>query len=469
MGALLGDALGTKIEFLPQEQIVRKYQNSKKYLDILAGEDKIHTSDETLFLEKGIEFFSQDGTDYKSAIGMLNEAGKKELLRCGVSKKMRDLIREYHQNPFCENQFVNNSGMGFLPLILPLLCKTKSKSALLESLPEYVNQTHAMADMQWVKKYFSALHGLIDNSPIYTSVGSPSVQALEEDKNLAIALSGNVEKIPIITGASTHILPAAITLYLASNRDFEKMIDVAFKCFKKTDYDTLFFATGALIGAASGYNSLPRHLFKNVERIEELADKVDAFVSEHQGPTSDLTGCDELRDWVTQDLKRMIETRHRLFLLVPEMGLQEGYDSQQPRHNYTLLEHSLRAADATPQEDLTLRVAALLHDVSKPFTCGREESKTTYHNHAKTGARMAYEICSRLGFSEEEANTVSQLIAEHVINYTPDWSDKAVARLVKRNGAAMSQLFQLVDADNHAQRSEENHLENLKGRVRSLK
>jgi putative nucleotidyltransferase with HDIG domain len=468
IGAIFGDCLGLPIEFMKHKEIISKYGNADNYIESLREREVLQTSDETLLLMHGVKFFSQTDRDYTDFLGDLH-FDPRTLHKRGVSATMRGMIRDYSYNPDTETPYAENTGTGFLPLLLPGACVSISKTQMHEILAEYVDKTHAFADMEWVDIYFSALHALLHNESIYSAVESPQLDEIETDRQLSAALSGNIETITSVSGASKQILPAAITLYLASNNDFERMVRIAFKCFQEADFDTLFFATGALIGASVGYDALPMTSYRNVRDIEDIEIIIEDFMKDDTEEISEGDERGQLKKWVTQNLQSMRQSKDQVFELVPELRLQDGYDSLQRRHNHTLLEHTLRVVDGLPKEDTLLRIAGLLHDIAKPFTASKHGDRATYHNHAKTSARMAYQTCYRLGFSEDDAKTISQIIMEHVINYSPQWSNKAIGRFSTRNRPIQERLFQLVGADNDAQLPTHVDLDHLKSRLGVLK
>ncbi len=141
-----------------------------------------------------------------------------------------------------------------------------------------------------------------------------------------------------------------------------------------------------------------------------------------------------------------------LKLILPE--LEECVDVAQPPnfHKYDVYWHSLYACDAAPKNNLSLRLAALLHDVSKP-AC---KVDMTFYDHDKQGAALTEKILKRLKFSNAEVKKVSNLVSHHMFNYTPEWSDAAVRRFIRRIGGLrnVADLFAVRRADTSAMASE---------------
>lgn len=141
-----------------------------------------------------------------------------------------------------------------------------------------------------------------------------------------------------------------------------------------------------------------------------------------------------------------------LKIIIPE--LEDCFGVEQPRqfHKYDVYWHSLHSCDAAPKDNIILRLAALLHDISKP-PC---KVDFTFYNHDKMGAATAEKVLKRLKFSNNEIKQVTNLISHHMFNYTSDWSDAAVRRFIRRIGgvANVSDLFALRLADTKAMEKE---------------
>jgi len=125
--------------------------------------------------------------------------------------------------------------------------------------------------------------------------------------------------------------------------------------------------------------------------------------------------------------------------------LTEGYGVEQNEwHAYDVWHHAMATVDATPPGDLTLRLAALLHDVGKP----RTKEGPHFYRHESVGSEMAVQMLTRLRFSNEIVDDVSQLVAQHMFAADEALSDAAVRRFIRRVGLArIDRLFAVRQAD----------------------
>jgi tRNA nucleotidyltransferase (CCA-adding enzyme) len=135
--------------------------------------------------------------------------------------------------------------------------------------------------------------------------------------------------------------------------------------------------------------------------------------------------------------------------IVPELIESVGF-VQNRYHRWDVWRHTLRCLDAAPA-DLTVRLAALLHDVAKPRTAAPKEGapgEHTFYDHEKLGARMTEEILLRLKFPRKEVERVALLVAEHNWHYRPEWNDATVRRVLARIGPGeLPALWALRRAD----------------------
>jgi tRNA nucleotidyltransferase (CCA-adding enzyme) len=169
-----------------------------------------------------------------------------------------------------------------------------------------------------------------------------------------------------------------------------------------------------------------------------------------------------------------IEMMHETSLLshvLPE--LEEAVGVPQNRyHAFDVYYHSLMSCDAVSPEKPLVRFAALLHDVGKPATKEEIRGDATFYNHQLVGAEMADLALRRLKFSRADRVHVVGLIRHHMFNYTPEWSDGALRRFVKRVGEEnLADLFDLRIADRLGNGLKEGfpvYLEEMRARIESL-
>ena len=103
------------------------------------------------------------------------------------------------------------------------------------------------------------------------------------------------------------------------------------------------------------------------------------------------------------------------------------------------------------ENDLVVRLAALLHDIGKPGTRRvLPDGRVTFYHHDLAGAAMARDRLSALRFPSAVVSDVSGLVALHLRFYgygQAEWTDSAVRRYVRDAGPLLTRLHVLTRAD----------------------
>ncbi|WP_129338410.1 CCA tRNA nucleotidyltransferase [Cellulomonas endophytica] len=125
------------------------------------------------------------------------------------------------------------------------------------------------------------------------------------------------------------------------------------------------------------------------------------------------------------------------------------------QHSLTVLERAIAletgADGPVPRPDLTLRLAALLHDVGKPRTRRFEPGGgVSFHHHEVVGAKLAAARLKALRFDRATVKDVARLTELHLRFHgygEGEWTDSAVRRYVTDAGPLLERLHRLTRSD----------------------
>ncbi|MFD8231213.1 CCA tRNA nucleotidyltransferase [Streptomyces sp. NPDC059696] len=194
----------------------------------------------------------------------------------------------------------------------------------------------------------------------------------------------------------------------------------------------------------------------------EVAPEVVTAMTEMSGRI-EIVSAERVRD----ELNKLIlsqQPRKGLSLLV-ETGLAERVMPELPAlrlerdehhrhkdvydHTLIVLEQAMALEENGP--DLTLRLAALLHDIGKPRTRRFEkDGRVSFHHHEVVGAKMTKKRMTALKYSNELVKDVSRLVELHLRFHgygTGEWTDSAVRRYVRDAGPLLDRLHKLTRSD----------------------
>jgi poly(A) polymerase len=123
---------------------------------------------------------------------------------------------------------------------------------------------------------------------------------------------------------------------------------------------------------------------------------------------------------------------------------------QDPVQKHKDVFHHTLAVIENTEPRLSLRLAALLHDIGKPKTRRIDAVEgVSFHHHEVVGADMAAARLRELRFSNDVIHEVSEVIRLHhrFHTYRLGWSDSAVRRYVRDAGSLLPTLNDMVRAD----------------------
>jgi poly(A) polymerase len=162
-----------------------------------------------------------------------------------------------------------------------------------------------------------------------------------------------------------------------------------------------------------------------------------------------------------------------LSCILPEVYALIGVE-QPPHHKLDVYNHTALVLQGVPAR-LSVRLAALLHDIGKPATKTMDNKVAHFYGHEDVGAEMARQILRRLKFDNNTVEHVAKVVSMHmrVNRYTSRWSNGAVRRLVVDAGETIDDLLDLAVADGASDRDEpyevvEARIQELRERIQQV-
>ncbi len=137
----------------------------------------------------------------------------------------------------------------------------------------------------------------------------------------------------------------------------------------------------------------------------------------------------------------LLRYKQIFFAVIPELAACDGFDQHNPNHSFDGLGHTAETI-ARASRNLTVRLAALLHDIGKPRCFTRDDNgRGRFFGHMEIGAEMTREILTRLKCPTKMIDTVSLLVLNHDKPYssTPASAREWLAKMGRKN------IFLLTD------------------------
>jgi poly(A) polymerase/tRNA nucleotidyltransferase (CCA-adding enzyme) len=159
-----------------------------------------------------------------------------------------------------------------------------------------------------------------------------------------------------------------------------------------------------------------------------------------------------------------------LAYILPELDETYEFDQHSPYHHEDLFHHTLSVIDRAKPE-LEIRLSALFHDLGKKDAQRVVNEKVVHYGHQDYSVMKTKRAMRRLRFPKKLIETVTFLVQHHMVQYTPEWSDSAVRRFVRKMGSRLDHMLELLDADWGSLKHKENFnlLNELKDRISKLK
>ena len=148
----------------------------------------------------------------------------------------------------------------------------------------------------------------------------------------------------------------------------------------------------------------------------------------------------------------------QIFEMIPELSACKNFNQNNIWHIYDVYDHILHVVDGVPNS-LALSMAALFHDIGKPFVYTEDENGIGhFYDHWNKSNEIFLNFISKYDLNEEIKNTISKLILYHDLNIEKLKEEDLLKLLNTFNKDEIIKLFQLKKSDLLAQNKKFHYL-----------
>ena len=138
-----------------------------------------------------------------------------------------------------------------------------------------------------------------------------------------------------------------------------------------------------------------------------------------------------------------------MVVIIPELGPCIGFNQNNPYHKYTVYDHIAHAVANYDGNDISIKMALLLHDIGKPECYTEDENGGHFYCHSVPSMRIAKNVMDRLKFDNKTKQEVVDLVLYHDADICP--RTRSVKRWLNKIGYEMlDKLINIKGADNGA-------------------
>jgi tRNA nucleotidyltransferase (CCA-adding enzyme) len=134
---------------------------------------------------------------------------------------------------------------------------------------------------------------------------------------------------------------------------------------------------------------------------------------------------------------KLMRSMRLLESFFPELNETIGIEQSNKAVHLDLFNHIMLTIDAVPKDktnSLKVRVAALLHDIAKPYTEVKTDTGVHFYNHENIGAILAERILSRYGFAKTFSDNIVLLVKHHLFDASPTKAISSIKKLIPKVG-----------------------------------
>lgn len=170
-------------------------------------------------------------------------------------------------------------------------------------------------------------------------------------------------------------------------------------------------------------------------------------------------------------LRILLDGQKIITQVIPELSPCVGFEQNNHYHCYTVYGHIAHSVASYNGDDISVKVALLLHDIGKPECYTEDENGGHFKGHAAISHRIAEGVLNRLRFDNKTKHDILELIMYHDAEI-PN-TQKTVKRWLNRLGGAQFRRgeeqfrrlleVKLADIKAHSQKNREQRIAAIAG------
>ncbi len=145
----------------------------------------------------------------------------------------------------------------------------------------------------------------------------------------------------------------------------------------------------------------------------------------------------------------LLEYKDVMAVIIPELEPCIGFNQNNPYHIYDVYNHIAHAVASYDGNDISIKMALLLHDIGKPECYTEDHNGGHFYGHSVPSMRIAKDVMARLKFDNKTKDEVVDLVLYHDSDIYP--GIRSVKRWLNKIGVMrLHQLISVKFADTYA-------------------
>lgn len=159
-------------------------------------------------------------------------------------------------------------------------------------------------------------------------------------------------------------------------------------------------------------------------------------------------------------LQILLDYNDVISAIIPEISPCIGFDQKNRYHEYTIYDHIAHAVSNYTGDDLSVKVALLLHDIGKPQCYTEDERGGHFHGHGVPSHDIADSVTRRLRFDNKTRDEVLTLVLYHdsVIEPTHNVVRRWLNKIGEKNFRKLLHV-RMADIKAHAKGTQDSRIE----------